>query len=54
MVWQSTDAQTQAALASHGSTIATEVLATSWTEGSVSGANVVDEELGFRAKLTKN
>ena len=54
VVWQSTDAQTQAALASHGSTIATEVLATSWTEGSVSGANVVDEELGFRAKLTKN
>jgi isoleucyl-tRNA synthetase len=53
VVWQSSNPDTQAALVAHGSTIATEVLATSWNEGAVSGGNVEDEELGFSAKLTK-
>ncbi len=53
VVWQSSNPETQAALVAHGSTIATEVLATSWNEGAVSGGNVEDEELGFSAKLTK-
>ena len=54
VTWQATDPQTKIAVDTYGKTIATEVLATSWIEGSVSTVTVSDEELGFQATLTKD
>ena len=54
VTWQATDPQTKLAMVNHGQTIATEVLATSWVEGTVTSATVTDEELGFSATLIKS
>lgn len=54
VVWQATDPQTEQAIQSFGQVIATEVLATQWTQGDVTNPTISDAELGFSATLTKN
>ena len=53
VTWESNNPETVSALSVHGEQIASEVLATSWQEGAVLNATVIDEELGFKCSLTK-
>jgi isoleucyl-tRNA synthetase len=56
LVWAASDAELAEALREHGATVADEVLATSFAEGSVDeadGAVVADEELGLRFRVAK-
>lgn len=51
--WESNSDVTTSALTSHGELIASEVLATTWNQGSVTSPTAVDEELGLKVLITK-
>jgi len=53
VIWQATNSQTKAAIEVHGQAIASEVLATKWSEGEVTEVTAFDDELGFKCSITK-
>jgi hypothetical protein len=44
---------TVAALTSHAELVASEVLATTWSQGTVTDPTAVDEELGLKVLIAK-
>jgi isoleucyl-tRNA synthetase len=53
ITWESGNEATASALNSHADLIASEVLATSWTQGSVSNPTASDDELELKVLITK-
>ena len=53
ITWESGNEATVSALNSHADLIASEVLATSWTQGSVSNPTASDDELELKVLITK-
>ena len=53
VTWESSNEATVSALISHADLIASEVLATTWTQGQVTSATAVDEELGLKVLIAK-
>jgi len=51
VTWNSSNTETTSALESYGSTIASEVLATQWTNGEPLAPQVTDEELGVQIHI---
>jgi isoleucyl-tRNA synthetase len=53
VTWESDAEATVAALTSHADLVASEVLATTWSQGTVAEPTATDEELGLKVLITK-
>jgi isoleucyl-tRNA synthetase len=53
VTWESGNEATASALNSHADLVASEVLATTWTQGAVSNATASDDELELKVLITK-
>jgi isoleucyl-tRNA synthetase len=53
VTWESSNETTVSALTSHADLIASEVLATTWSQGQVSDATAVDDELELKVLIAK-
>jgi isoleucyl-tRNA synthetase len=53
VTWESGNEATISALTSHSDLVASEVLATTWTQGSVSNPTVSDDELELKVLIAK-
>jgi isoleucyl-tRNA synthetase len=53
VTWDSDNETTISALTSHAELVASEVLASTWSQGSVSNQTASDEELGLKVLITK-
>jgi hypothetical protein len=53
VTWESGNEATASALNSHADLVASEVLATTWTQGAVSNPTASDEELELKVLITK-
>jgi isoleucyl-tRNA synthetase len=53
VTWESGNEATASALNSHADLVASEVLATAWTQGTVSNPTAIDDELELKVLITK-